>query len=255
MFYKDALEFQENTGHLIGGEWYPRVTKIVEIKSKPALYRFYSAVGFANGERIKEQSATEGTMVHEAVESILIGEEPEVPEVVRPAVAAFGKWLSENEVEAYPELIERKIIHPEFRYAGTVDALVKLNGQFGILDIKTSKSIYRDYDLQTAAYFDALKGDYPDLTTRWILRIDQAENCFNCGATRRTKGGREKIDKPWPARNGVCSPKDHVWSDKKGVIELKEARSPASQDFEAFMAAKRLWEWENEFWLKRIGYL
>jgi len=37
-------------------------------------------------------------------------------------------------------------------------------------------------------------------------------------------------------------------------VELKEF--PYWQtDFEAFLGAKRLWEWENEEWLRRIEYL
>jgi len=254
MFYKDEREFKEKCGYEIGEEWYPRVTKIVDIKSKPALYRFYSSVGFSNGEKIKEQSATEGTMVHEAVQSLMIGKEPEVPSLIKPAVDAFRNFMERNLIETEPELIEYRIRHGYFRYAGTVDAIVVLNGRMGVLDIKTSQSIYRDYNLQTAAYFDALKEEFPKLETRWILRIDQMEKCLNCGATLRKKGGRNKISKPFP-NNGVCKEEEHIWSDPRGIIELKEANSSHQNDFEAFLGAKRLWEWENEFILKKIGYL
>jgi hypothetical protein len=41
MFYRDEKEFKEKNGYEYSGCWYPRVTKIVEIKAKPALYRFY----------------------------------------------------------------------------------------------------------------------------------------------------------------------------------------------------------------------
>ncbi|PIR04654.1 MAG: hypothetical protein COV57_03190 [Candidatus Liptonbacteria bacterium CG11_big_fil_rev_8_21_14_0_20_35_14] len=243
-----------DSGHEIEGIWYPRVTTIMDIKSKPALYHFYSAVGFANGEKIKEQSANEGTLVHEAIEAILVGEEPIIDASIEPSILAFKTFLEKTPIKTRPELIEQKIIHKEYRYAGTADAVVTIGDRLGILDIKTSKSIYRDYNLQTAAYFDVLKKDYPELSTRWIMRIDQVDVCEVCGATMRRKGGRDKITKPWPAQK-ACSPANHVWKDTEGIVELKEFPGSHTNDFEAFLSAKRLWEWENEFWLKRIGYL
>ena len=72
MFYHSENEFKESCGYVIDDTWYPRVTKIVDIKSKPSLYQFYSSVGFTNGNKIKEQSASEGTLVHEYVEKILL---------------------------------------------------------------------------------------------------------------------------------------------------------------------------------------
>ena len=127
-----------------------------------------------------------------------------------------------------------------------------IDGKFGVLDIKTSQAIYRDYNLQTAAYVEALKNQYQNLQTRWILRIDQVQVCNRCGAVRRLKGGREKIRNN---KNGaVCPEGQHDWSELRGDIELKEF--PYWQnDFEAFLAAKKLWEWENQYWLEKIGYL
>src|SRR3989338_7123740 len=96
-----------------------------------------------------------------------------------------------------------------------------IDGKFGIMDIKTSQGIYRDYNLQTAAYFPPLLENFRTLQTRWILRIDQNQKCFICGAARRTKGGREKIRAPYPRVNGIdyrnCN---HEWGDLEGVIEM-----------------------------------
>ena len=51
-----ADEFKDSHGYLINDIWYPRVTSIVSIKAKPALYRFYAGVGnFEAGEAIKMQ--------------------------------------------------------------------------------------------------------------------------------------------------------------------------------------------------------
>jgi hypothetical protein len=126
------------------------------------------------------------------------------------------------------------------------------------MDIKTSLDFYRDYNLQTAAYMDALMKDpaVPDPQTRWILRIDQIKTCLLCGSTLREKGGRKKIRKPYPKRLGIsiCLEPEHEWGELKGVVQTKE-EPYWKEDFEAFLAAKKLWEWENIYWLRKIGYL
>ena len=46
----------------------------------------------------------------------------------------------------------------------------------------------------------------------------------------------------------------HEWGDVEGVIELKEF--PYWQDdYQAFLGAKRLWEWEHSPLLNKVGYL
>ncbi len=154
-----------------------------------------------------------------------------------------------------PDVVERRIVNYDHRYAGTVDAIALIGGKLGVLDIKTSQAVYRDYCLQTSAYMDALKGQFRNLATRWILRIDQIQKCERCGAIRRVKGGREKVRVDW--NNGRATAMrncEHDWGPLTGEIELQEF--PYWQnDFEAFLGAKRLWEWENDFWLKKVGYL
>lgn len=252
-YYNTPEEFMEQNGYIIDDVWYPRVTKIVSIKSKPALYYFYAeAQNFKASQEITKESAKEGTLIHNTIEAILLGQNPEIDPSIKPSIDAFLKFLEQTNIQVSPELIERRIVNYHHRYAGTVDALALINGKFGVLDIKTSQSIYRDYNLQTSAYMDALKDEFKNLQTRWILKIDQIQKCLVCGAIRRMKGGREKIRL---AKNGDSN-KEHIhqWSEIYGDIEIQEF--PYWQnDFEAFLGAKKLWEWENEYWLKKIGYL
>ena len=99
----------------------------------------------------------------------------------------------------------------------------------------------------------ALTREFPDLRTRWILRVDQIRVCLKCRATLRAKGGRDKI-RANGNRGNRCPDDKHEWSDLQGIVELKEFPYWKS-DFEAFLGAKKLWEWENEYWLKLAGYL
>ena len=184
--FKDINDFKEQCGYTIDGDWYPRVTKIVGIKAKPALYYYYGeAKSYKAAQEVTERSAVEGTMLHEAVEGLLLGKADMIPDEVAPAVRAFQEFSERNHIETSPELVERRIVNRDHRYAGTVDAIARIDGKLGVLDIKTSQSIYRDYNLQTSAYMDALKNEFEDLSTRWILKIDQIQRCVRCGAIRR----------------------------------------------------------------------
>jgi hypothetical protein len=251
--FKNIDDFKDQCGYTIEGIWYPRVTKIVTIKSKPALYYYYGeAKSYQSAQAITEQSAKEGTAIHEAVEGFLLGKNPAVAPDIAPAYRAFLEFYEKNNIQVTPELVERRIVNHNHRYAGTVDAVALLGGKLGVLDIKTSQAVYRDYCLQTSAYMDALKNEFTNLQTRWILRIDQREPCIKCGAARRTKGGREKIKIDW--RNPIMKTCEHEWGPMQGEVELVEFPY-WQQDFEAFLGAKKLWEWENDAWLKKVGYL
>lgn len=246
MWFTNIEQFKSFNGYEIEGVWYPRVTRIADIKAKPALYRFYGELSnFKEGEQIKKNSASEGTLIHETVEKILLKETVRIPASIKPAIDSFLDFLKKISIQVESEFVEKKVINYQEHYAGTLDALVMIDGKVGILDIKTSQAIYRDYNLQTAAYLAALKEKVKNLQTRWILRIDQIKTCSACRAVLRTKGGREKIK----GGKETCI---HKWSELKGEIELKEFPY-WEEDFEAFLGAKKLWEWENSYWLKQIN--
>ena len=254
-FIKDPEKFKELNGYEIDGVWYPRVTKIIDIKSKPALYRYYAeAASYKSAMESTQKSAEEGTLIHEIVQKIMIGEKPEIPEKVLPAINATIEFLEKRNVQVDPDFIEKRVINYGKKYAGTIDALALIDGKMGVLDIKTSQAIYRDYNLQTAAYMEPLSQDVKNLSTRWILRIDQIRTCRACGSTLRVKGDREKIRGNYGNGLKRCDSDSHDWSDVHGVIELQEFHFWKA-DFEAFLAAKSLWQWENYVWLKKIGYL
>ena len=244
MWYSNVDNFKNANGYDIDGIWYPRVTSILNIKAKPALYMYYASLpDFKTGEAIKTKSAEEGTILHETVEAILNKEPVVIPDIVKPAIAAFMDFYGQNEITAHKT--EEQVISKKHHFAGTIDALAELNGKLGVLDIKTSQAIYRDYNIQTAAYVEALREDpsMPPLTS-WILRIDQVRHCLKCPATLRDKGGREKIR----GEKGKC---EHEWSPMRGEVELKELTTFES-DIKAFLACKDLWNWENKYWLDKI---
>lgn len=245
MWYSNIDNFKNANGYEIDGIWYPRVTSIVGIKAKPALYIFYASLpNYAAGEAIKAKSAEEGTLIHETIEAILRKDPVVIPETIKPAISAFMDFYSSNEIVAHK--IEERVVSKKHHFAGTMDVLAEVNGKLGVLDIKTSIAIYRDYSMQTSAYIEALREDpnMPPLT-RWIFRVDQSRHCQRCTATLRDKGGREKI------RNDKDKNCVHEWGPMQGEYEIKEITT-FPEDIKAFLACKTLWSWENEYWLKKI---
>src|SRR5271156_6490365 len=98
--FKDINEFKDQSGYTIDDVWYPRVTKIVTIKSKPALYYYYGeAKSYKAAQEATELSAKEGTMIHEAVEGLLLGKTPEIPPQIAPAVQAFLTFVEKNNIQ------------------------------------------------------------------------------------------------------------------------------------------------------------
>ena len=262
MYYANAEKFKSENGYEVNGIWYPRVTKIVSIKSKPGLDNFFKEIGdYSSAENIKNKSAEEGSLVHNTIEKMILGEQVDIPEEIGPAVASFQKFKEEKKIIFDPKFIELRFWSPRHRYSGTADALVAINGKFGVLDIKTSSGFWPEYNLQTAAYVSALQefdtkrslAIPRDIETRWILRINQHRICAKCGAVLREKGGRSKIKN---GRGGlfVCENEKHEWGGLEGETELREFPY-LYKDTRAFMAAKILWEWENDYWLRQIGYL
>jgi hypothetical protein len=250
VYYSDLKSFKALNGYEIDGVWYPRVTAIVSIKAKPALYRFYAEqANFAAADAIKNKSAEEGTLLHETIETLLKGEDSPIPSAVAPAASAFLDFRKQNEI--IPHQIEARIISKKYHYAGTLDCLGEVNGELGVIDIKTSQAIYRDYGIQTSAYVGALRENpsMPPLK-RWVLRLDQARYCIRgCGAKMREKGGNIKIK----AASNSGRPNDcpHVWGELIGEVELRELPD-FEKDIRAFLAAKDLWEWEHDYWLSKI---
>ncbi|MBI2450765.1 MAG: hypothetical protein HYV52_00280 [Parcubacteria group bacterium] len=250
-WYSNVENFKKVNGYEIDGIWYPRVTAITKIKANPALYKWYAdSASFSDAEKAKKTSASEGSLLHEVVESILsmpqgadVEKIQEIPASVRPAVEKFIEFKNQNKIT--PLSIEERAVSKKHGYAGTIDALVELNGQIGVLDIKTSSGIWRDYGLQTAAYIEALnEKHFPLIKNRWILRLDQLKYCLSCGAKMREKGGVKKI-------KGGEKDCPHLWDDLKGELEI-QLLSDFQEDIKAFLAAKALWEWENSYWLKQI---
>jgi hypothetical protein len=242
--------FKEKHGYEIEGVWFPRVTTIIALTN---------TAYFLNGSDPSksrfgiEQAAEWGTITHETVEKILKKETVQVEARMAITIEAFQDWHDQNQMKiADPENdLEKRVLDMDHGYAGTVDIVAEINGVTGIMDLKTSTSILREHSLQTAAYMNAYnkmeEGDRV-CTTRWILRIDQYQECLGCLAKRREKYGRARVAGGKSVNWRVCN---HQWSATRGEVEFRELKNH-EKDFEAFLDLKERWGWNNKEWLDKI---
>lgn len=101
----------------------------------------------------RDQAAIRGTDVHHLADRLIHGQEVEVPEHLTGHIEAYVAWLDAFEPEVI--LTERPVGSRKWWYAGTLDAILTLNGETWLVDWKTSGGVYGDSACQTAAYANA----------------------------------------------------------------------------------------------------
>ena len=129
------------------------------------------------------QALNVGLMVHKWCEEAILwklgkGAAPGMPENPQAALAinAFREWVKANEVEWMAA--EKQVYSRKYGYAGTADAVARVNGEFSVIDFKTSKKIYKPYHLQVAAYAKAIGRMYDTKPWGLILRLDKGTGKF-----------------------------------------------------------------------------
>jgi hypothetical protein len=117
-----------------------------------------------NADLIMRRAGKQGTQVHEAAEKLVLGEEvtwmddygnAKYSQIVWEMILKFADFWKTHK----PELISAEdfVWSDEHKYAGTADLVVKMNGEVWLLDIKTSNSVHKSFDLQLASYAKALE--------------------------------------------------------------------------------------------------
>ena len=146
------------------GVYYPSVTTILQYMPKNKFFESWLKDVGHNADLIMRRAGKEGTQVHEAAEALVKGEEvswmddygnAKYSQIVWEMILKFHEFWTTYK----PELISTEdfVFSDEYKYAGTADLVVKMDGEVWLLDLKTSNSLHKSYDLQLAAYAKALK--------------------------------------------------------------------------------------------------
>ena len=146
------------------GVYYPSVTTILQYMPKNKFFdNWLKDVGHS-ADIIMRKAGKEGTQVHEASEALVLGKEvnwvddygnAKYSQLVWEMIMKFHDFWTTTK----PELISTEdfVFSDKFKYAGTADLVVKMDGETWLLDIKTSNNLHRSYNLQLAAYAKAIE--------------------------------------------------------------------------------------------------
>jgi len=192
---EDGIRYYEKDG-----EKYPSVTSVLGILGKKALVpwaakcvadytanRLDHSVIYSKSDIVKhltecrnawvwesDKASTIGTNVHDMAEAI-INPSVECTTTVRckeeeNGMCAFYEWLASHDVK----VVETETTIFGNGYAGRIDLIAYVDGVLTLVDLKTSKSIYREYRLQVAAYAKAWnigKPEHEQIKCIAILRL------------------------------------------------------------------------------------
>lgn len=168
--------------------------------------------------RKKQEAADVGTESHQILEGIVrarledITSEFVVPAVdianaVSNCINAGTEWLRQSEV--VPLLVERRIYSRKHGFSGTLDLLARVKGKVKVIDYKSSKSLYSEYHLQTAAYAMAYEEETGErIQGRILVRLGKEDGAF------------ETRELPF--------------------------RYKLEEDYQVFLATKQLYDWQQK---------
>ena len=146
------------------GVFYPSVTTVLQYMPRNKFFENWLKDVGHNADLIASKAGKEGTQVHDAAERLIKGEEiswmddfgnAKYSQIVWEMILKFHDFWTTCKPE--PVLIEEFTFSDEYKYAGTADLVVKMDGETWLLDIKTSNALHRSYDLQLAAYAKAIE--------------------------------------------------------------------------------------------------
>ena len=165
----------------------PSVTWIASYYyTSPYLVKWIAQKGLDEAEAIKKAAGDKGSKVHKAIDMWLNGEEIRIDTKIENPSTGEKEELTPEENEIFNSFlgfyrdVKPKIISNEYivwgkGYAGTVDIKCEINGELGILDVKTSQQIYRTSELQISAYKHA-DVDLEKIEKMWILQVGYRRN-------------------------------------------------------------------------------
>jgi len=125
----------------------------------------------------RQKAADIGTAAHDWLESYWLSvvrktDSPQLPEEgpVRNCVDAALIWIKDHDMK--PILFERPFYSRLHKFTGKEDFVGLVDGELAIIDYKSSKSIYPETALQTAAYAKMYEEEFgTPVARRWALKL------------------------------------------------------------------------------------
>lgn len=149
--------------------WIPSVTWIAGYLPKGVgYYKWLAQHGWDESQAIMEEAGERGTIIHKAIEYLLLGKTLLFNTSVGDRELTADEWEATMSAVAWFNTLkdfeiiatERTVFHPDDKYAGTIDLICKINGKLWIIDFKSSQDVWPSHRIQLSAYNKALDGGY-----------------------------------------------------------------------------------------------
>ena len=154
-------EIDDSHYYFVNGEFYPGVTSIIEEAAPTSfgLKSFFLNNTPESADEISKVSLALGSKMHDAYEKLLNEVELNLINDYKTTkekkhILSFAQWFEDfkpTEIQT-----EQTVASLKYRYAGTLDCLCKRDGETWLIDFKTSAGIYWNYEIQVAAYKQAV---------------------------------------------------------------------------------------------------
>lgn len=178
-FTKAHTRYKNEAGKIV-----PGVTTVLGIQAKPWLINWANNLGLEGIDcnRVRDDAADIGTIAHAMCECHVKGMDldrsnlsPEAVDKAENAYIKFAQWWDrEGLVMVHSEL---RLVSEFWQVGGTIDIIARdHNDDLVLIDLKTSKDIYKDYRVQTSAYASIYEELHDDPISRiLIVRIGKED--------------------------------------------------------------------------------
>lgn len=140
----------------IEDKWYPSVTTILKAYPKGVGFERYLAnqESYEASQVILKAAGSRGTNVHDATELLEAGQtllRDNYTDEEWKMILGFVNFHKDMN----PQIVmsEQSIVSDNFQTGGTIDRIYKIDGEYVLLDFKTSKAIHKNYWLQVSVYY------------------------------------------------------------------------------------------------------
>lgn len=154
--------------------------------TSPYLIKWLQEKGITESERIKNEAGDKGSRIHKTIDMWLEGKEITIDTKIPNEELGIDEELTPEDNEAFKSFLDfYKEVKPKIlahnytvwheKYAGTIDILCEINGEVGILDIKTGQGVYTEHKLQLSSYKWASQKP-EEIKKLWILQVGYRYN-------------------------------------------------------------------------------
>ncbi len=128
-----------------------------------------------------KQKAKLGTLIHTIIQSHLLRRELDVSAYTDDELSCGDKaylryleWEKQHTIEEVE--IEKELVSELYKYGGYLDLYCKLDGKYTVIDIKTSKTISIDQEIQVSSYAQLLMENNLPIDNIMILNLGKEDN-------------------------------------------------------------------------------